>query len=489
MPTTPQTTAPTPVPAPAPDPAPDQRPVPEPVAASAPASTTVSPSELGRHLLTIRGFHFVLGSLGDPYARLLRGEGDDTAALGDEIRGKGPLYRSDLGTWVAAGGEVAAELLRDPRLDVRHPGGDREHLGENLWETWRTCHVTPMDGALLTLPLADYRRLDRVNRPVLGPVVAGAWREDVRRAAGRIAAGLGEAFDLAGDLVGPAVAESLTRVLGLCPPSAPAGAAGAAFGADGAFGGAGGPGALDAVGAVGREVAELLPKLGVALDAVLCPPRLPVARDLEQAVIRARELVRDLVAERAAEPGDDAVSAMLATGLGQADVAAVCLLHLVAGAEIAAAVAADTFVALLDHPGQWAAVCRSPELAADAVEETLRWSPPVRLVSRIAQEPIALHGQEIDADGHVVIVVDAANRDLAGLPDPDRYDLAHAGAPRLSLTGGGYEELVAPLARVVATEIVRVAATRWPGLRADGAVVRRMRSPVVRAVVRLPLCR
>lgn len=466
MPTTPQTTAPTPVstPAPASSHAPDPRPASEPVAASAPESSTVTPSELGRHLLTIRGFHFVLGSLGDPYARLLRGEGDDAAALGDEIRGKGPLYRSDLGTWVVAGGEAAAELLRDPRLDVRHPGGDREHLGENLWETWRTCHVTPMDGALLTLPLADYRRLDRVNRPVLGPVVAGAWREDVRRAADRIAGGLGEAFDLAGDLVGPAVAESLTRVLGLSPQAG-------------------------VVGAAGREVADLLPRLGVALDAVLCPPRLPVAHDLEQAVARARELVRDLVAERAAEPGDDAVSAMLATGLGPADVAAVCLLHLVAGAEIAAAVAADTFVALLDHPGQWAAVCRSPELAADAVEETVRWSPPVRLVSRIAQEPIALHGQEIDADGHVVIVVDAANRDLAGLPDPDRYDLAHAGAPRLSLTGGGYEELVAPLARVVATEIVRVAATRWPGLRADGAVVRRMRSPVVRAVVRLPLCR
>ncbi|NUW34472.1 cytochrome P450 [Nonomuraea sp. SMC257] len=472
--------------------------------------TAVTPSELGRHLLTIRGFHFVLGALGDPYARLLRGEGDDTAALGDEIRRAGPLFRSHLGTCVTASGEAAAALLRDPRLDTGHPGGDRAHLGENLWETWRTCHVTPMDDALLTLPLADYRRLDRVNRPVLGPVTAGAWRADVRHAAGRVADRAGEAFDLAADLVRPAVAASLSRVLGLSGPGGPdAGGSGprgsgplngAASGLrreglrrEGTRAGEGGslaeePGAGDP-GPAERELAELLPRLGVALDAVLCPPRLPVARDLEEAVARARVLVHDLVTARAAEPGDDAVSAMLATGLGEADVAAACLLHLVAGAEIAAATAADAIVALLDHPGQWAAVCRSPELAADAVEETLRWSPPVRLVSRTAQEPLAAHGQEIDADAHVVIVVDAANRDLAGVADPDRFDLAHAGAPSLSLTGGGPEELVAPLARVVATEIVRAAASRWPGLRADGAVVRRMRSPVVRAVVRLPLCR
>ncbi|MEV0200052.1 cytochrome P450 [Nonomuraea sp. NPDC050691] len=439
--------------------------------------STVTPSELGRHLLTIRGFHFVLGALGDPYARLLRGEGDDTAALGDEIRRAGPLNRSHLGTWVTASAEAAAALLRDPRLDTRHPGGDRGHLGENLWETWRTCHVTPMDDALLTLPLADYRRLDRVNRPVLGPVTAGAWRADVRRAAGRVADGLGETFDLTADLVRPAVAASLSRVLGLSGPAGSGSSEG-----DPREGGAG------VLGPAEREVAELLPRLGVALDAVLCPPRLPVARDLEEAVTRARALVHDLVTASAAEPGDDAVSAMLATGLGEADVAAACLLHLVAGAEIATATAADAIVALLDHPGQWAAVCRSPELAAGAVEETLRWSPPVRLVSRIAQEPLSAHGQEIDADAHVVIVVDAANRDLAGVADPDRFDLAHAGAPNLSLTGGGPEELVGPLARVVATEIVRAAA-RWPGLRADGAAVRRMRSPVVRAVVRLPLCR
>ncbi|NUW39641.1 cytochrome P450 family protein [Nonomuraea rhodomycinica] len=489
--------------------------------------TSVTPSELGRHLLTIRGFHFVLGALGDPYARLLRGEGDDSAALGDEIRRAGPLFRSHLGTCVTASGEAAAALLRDPRLDTRHPGGDRAHLGENLWETWRTCHVTPMDDALLTLPLADYRRLDRVNRPVLGPVTAGAWRDDVRRAAGRVADRAGETFDLVADLVRPAVAASLSRVLGLSGPAGPhAGPrVSGPFDFDAGSGANGlrrqgprtetsdlrtegprtqasdlrreegegvllgeGPGAGDP-GPAERELAELLPRLGVALDAVLCPPRLPVVRDLEEAVARARVLVHDLVTARAAEPGDDAVSAMLATGLGEADVAAVCLLHLVAGAEIAAATAADAIVALLDHPGQWAAVCRSPELAADAVEETLRWSPPVRLVSRTAQEPLAMHGQDIDADAHVVIVVDAANRDLAGVADPDRFDLAHAGAPSLSLTGGGPEELVAPLARVVATEIVRAAADRWPGLRADGAVVRRMRSPVVRAVVRLPLCR
>ncbi|MEV4175918.1 P450-derived glycosyltransferase activator [Nonomuraea sp. NPDC049709] len=418
--------------------------------------TPVSESELGRHLLTIRGFHFVLGALGDPYARLLHGDGDGTDAIGDEIRQRGPLYRSELGPWVTADAEVAAALLREPRLDTGHPGAGQDHVRENLWETWRTCHVTPLSGTPLTLPLAEYARLARLNDPVLGPRVAGSWRADVRRALSTVLDPLGPRFDLVTDLAGPAVAAALAAVLGFPDPAA-------------------------------AELATLLPRLGVAPDSVLCPPRLPVAGELAEAAARARELARDLVEERAAGPRDDAVSALLATGHDRADVTQVCLLHLVAGAGIATATLSGAVVALLGHPDRWAALRQDPGLAADAVEETLRWAPPVRIVSRIAQEPIAIAGQEIDADDHVVILVGAANRDPSAGPDPDRFDPARKNALNLSLTGGGYEELVAPLARLIATEAVRGVATRLPGLRTDGALLRRMRSPVVQAVLKLPM--
>ncbi|MDA0632777.1 P450-derived glycosyltransferase activator [Nonomuraea sp. MCN248] len=414
-------------------------------------TTTVTESELGRHLLTVRGFHFVLGALGDPFARLLNGEGDDAAALGAEIRRRGPLHRSELGAWVTADAGVAAALLAEPGLDTRHPDAGQDHVRENLWETWRTCHVTPAGGAPLTLPLAEYARLARLCDPVLGPRTAGAWRADVRGAVLPVLDRLGPRFDLVTDLVRPAVAAAVAKVLGV------------------------------------PVTAADLATPGVALDAVLCPPRLPVALELEEAIGRVRELARAQVAERAVEPRDDAVSALLATGYDRADVVEVCLLHLVAGAEIATGALTGAVEALLGRPGQWAALRRDPDLAARAVEETLRWAPPVRLVSRIAQRPLTVAGQEIEADDHVVILVDAANRDpSSGAGD---FDLAGEPGPSLSLTGGGYESLVAPPARVIATEVLRAVAERLPGIEIDGPPLRRMRSPVARAVLKLPMAK
>ncbi|MGH3982313.1 MAG: hypothetical protein ACRDST_06410, partial [Pseudonocardiaceae bacterium] len=97
-------------------------------------SITATDSELGRHLLTVRGFQFVMGALGDPYALLLRGETVDPEPMGRQVRERGPLYRSNMATWVTADAARAAQLLQDPRLGTRHPdsAGAQDHVFQQV---------------------------------------------------------------------------------------------------------------------------------------------------------------------------------------------------------------------------------------------------------------------------------------------------------------------------------------------------------------------
>ncbi|WDG28540.1 P450-derived glycosyltransferase activator [Streptomyces sp. CA-278952] len=422
---------------------------------SAPAADPTD-SELGRHLLTLRGLHFVFGALGDPYAERLRGE-EDHLLLGERIRARGALHRSSLGTWVTADADLAARLLEAPLLSGVHagPAAPGSHVHENVWETWRTCHTTPLGEDFPSRRPADCDRLADLLRPVLGPRTCGAWRPDAERAVHRVLDDLPSHFDLVRDLARPVAIGSLTAILGL-PDSARA------------------------------ELLDLMPAFGPALDSPLCPPRLPAARALTDAIGRVRGLMEAAVAARSRTPAGDALSALLAVRSdgGPGDVATAGVLSAVVGAEITATTVANSVLALLDHRDQWSMVCADPSRAADAVEETLRWAPPLTLRSLVTQGRLEIGGEVLEADEHVVVVVDAAQRDPKRYKDPDSFRIDRPRDPgfsHLALTDREHARLVAPLVRVQCTAAVRALAERLPALRTKGDTVRRGRSPVVRA--------
>jgi glycosyltransferase auxiliary protein len=170
------------------------------------------------------------------------------------------------------------------------------------------------------------------------------------------------------------------------------------------------------------------------------------------------------------------------------DALAAAMLLVVAGIEVAANLTCNAVAVLLDHTDQWQVLSADTDLAAGAVEETLRFDPPVRLENRITTEDIELAGQQIPADTQLVVVVGAANRDPAVFPDPDRFDITRKSeVEQLALSGGLYGGFVAPLARLQAEVAVGALAARFPALRLREGVLRRMRSPVVRGVLRFPV--
>ncbi|MGW2273823.1 cytochrome P450, cyclodipeptide synthase-associated [Streptomyces yangpuensis] len=135
-----------------------------------------------------------------------------------------------------------------------------------------------------------------------------------------------------------------------------------------------------------------------------------------------------VIRERRRRPGEDLISTLCTAefegvGMSDRDVTALVLNVLIAAAEPADKTLALLFKHLIDHPEQLAQVRRDPGLLAAAIAETLRFTPPVQLIPRRAEESTVIAGTALPAGATVFCMIGAANRDPAAFGDPDTFDI------------------------------------------------------------------
>ena len=92
---------------------------------------------------------------------------------------------------------------------------------------------------------------------------------------------------------------------------------------------------------------------------------------------------------------------------------------------------------LCEHPDQWAKLGNQPELAMQAVEESMRHSPAVCIAPRTTTEDAEFGGHVFPAGAFIVVNTFAANRDPAIYDDADRFDIARKDLPAILTFGGG----------------------------------------------------
>ena len=108
-----------------------------------------------------------------------------------------------------------------------------------------------------------------------------------------------------------------------------------------------------------------------------------------------------------------------------------------------------TLMLLLQHPESMAQVRADRSLLAGAVDEAIRWMPPVAFMERWTREPVALAGVEIGPREFVGVSVIAANRDPNVFADPLRFDIHRSNARHgLSFSSGEHHCLGVHLARM-----------------------------------------
>lgn len=183
------------------------------------------------------------------------------------------------------------------------------------------------------------------------------------------------------------------------------------------------------------------------------------------------EFVRPILARRRLDPGDDLISLLVtqtAEGevLDDEQVLSFVRLLFPAGADTTMLGLGNTLWALLTHPEQLDALGADPAgIAPWATWEGLRWEPPVGLLPRMCPEDTTWHGIDIPAGTPMIFSVNAALRDPAEYPDPDRFDLSRREMCLLAFGQGRHSCIGMWLALAELTTVLTVLVERLPGLR------------------------
>jgi cytochrome P450 len=184
------------------------------------------------------------------------------------------------------------------------------------------------------------------------------------------------------------------------------------------------------------------------------------------------EYFAPILAARRAEPRDDLIS-----GLAQAEIDGHKLsdeeifsflrLLLPAGVETTYRSLGNMLFGLLSNTDQLDAVRADRSLLPQAIEEAVRWEPPLLTITRVATRDTELAGVPIPAGAAVMPMLGAANRQDDRYPDPDRFDIFRSPRAHIGFGHGVHVCLGMHLARLEMRVALNLLFDRLPNLRLD----------------------
>jgi cytochrome P450 len=185
-----------------------------------------------------------------------------------------------------------------------------------------------------------------------------------------------------------------------------------------------------------------------------------------------KEYFGEILADRRKEPQDDLISTLAESEidgerLHDDEIMAFLLLILPAGVETTYRASGNLLVAMLTDPSLFGRVRDDRSMLRGAIEEALRWEPPISTVVRVAKKDCELNGIKIPQGTNVSVSVAAANRDPAHYPDPDRFDPTRRNIAHLTFGAGPHVCLGMPLARMETTVAINALFDRLPDLHLD----------------------
>ncbi len=240
------------------------------------------------------------------------------------------------------------------------------------------------------------------------------------------------------------------------------------------------------VGHTDPELADVMLGSEESEEFRLVPFRSPAA-------LEVFEYGRTLQAERRARPTGDIISRLVEADidgepLSQKDLDNYFLLLALAGQETTRQAITLGMLTLIEHPEALARLQDQPELlSGPALDELLRWGPPVYHMRRTATVDTEIGGTAVRAGDKIAMWFPSGNRDSRAIENADVLDLDRTGVDLLTFGKGGPHfcmgSFLAKLEyRVTMEELV----ARLDTAALDGDV-ERLRSNFVNGVKRMPV--
>ncbi len=191
-----------------------------------------------------------------------------------------------------------------------------------------------------------------------------------------------------------------------------------------------------------------------------------------------REYLAGVLDDRRSHPRDDFVSDLATVEvdgehLDDEEIFSFLRLLLPAGAETTYRATGNFLFGLLSRTDQLDALRDDRALVTQAIEESIRWEPPLLITSRRAAVDTSVAGVEIPAGAQVIANIGSGNHDETRWDDPDEYDLFREPRPMISFGVGPHMCLGMHLARMEMRVAVDRLFDRCPNLRFDPHAVER----------------
>lgn len=178
----------------------------------------------------------------------------------------------------------------------------------------------------------------------------------------------------------------------------------------------------------------------------------------------------NMLVMRRAKPEDDLVTDMVqlqAAGadIGDADLVTNLISLLVGGNLTTTDLIGNGVRQFLLNPAELEKLKADPSLIGGAVEEVLRFDPPVDITGRIASREMEVGGCPIHKTQSMLVSLRGANRDPEVFENPDKFDITRKKSPHVSFGGGAHICIGAPLARLEAQVTLIRLFERFPDLK------------------------
>jgi len=364
---------------------------------------------------------------------------EDPYAVYARLREQDPVHQSPLGIWVLSRYADCASILRDPRASSDARNSDQYKAFEQQAALDPDAQLFAETRPFLFMDPPDHTRLRRLVSKAFTPRVVERLRPRVEAIVGELLDGVAERgeMDVIANLAYPLPVTVISEMLGVPPEDH-------------------------------ERFKQWSSELAHSLDPQMTPN--PELMQRQQAAADAfRDYFRGLLAERRAEPRDDLLSALVQADeagdtLTEEELLTTCILLLIAGHETTVNLIGNGLLALLRWPDEQRRLRDDPSLARSAVEELLRYDPPVQMTVRTALDDIAVGGHTIEKGVQAVVLLGSASRDPAEFAEPDRLDITRAENRHIAFGLGIHFCLGAPLARVEGEIALREVLSRFAGL-------------------------
>jgi cytochrome P450 len=229
-----------------------------------------------------------------------------------------------------------------------------------------------------------------------------------------------------------------------------------------------------------------------ALSLATAYPTEQARAEADRATLAFGDYALRLIAERRAARGEDLLSALIAAEeagdrLSPDELVAMIVQFLYAGHETTRNLIGNGLFTLLEHPRELERLRADLALFASAVEEMLRYEPPIIFLSRVALEDLKVAGLEIPAGALLHLSLASANRDPDHFEDPDRFDVARRDNRHVSFGFGAHFCIGAAIARMEGRVAFETLLGRFRRIELAGERPRWARATALRTLESFPV--